>query len=629
MSVRLPLCGLLLALEALAAPLELRSNGWTVLVDPSDLAVSARLANRQAISISAGQRDLGNVADLAVDRAAARWKLPARGVAVSVAVGEDEISIRFAADRASKFSWPVYGTPDESVSYIIPKAEGLLVEPRDPRWRTDAWPRRLDTMESFSLPLWGVMGKGWTLTYLMTNPFDNTFWFRETERGLSWRLEHEFKRHWRTKEFGIDVLLGPESPIEPARQFRRRLMESNQFVSMKQKTARTPDAEKLLGAAHVYLWSLGEAAKMFNRLRALGLDRLWLGISSLSEARAHPEVVAAVKEHGYLIGPYDSYDSIHAPGAADTWETAQFDRELYEKGAIVGPDGRKVAGFKKKGYWLSSIAARPYVERRVSQTFADFPFNSFFMDCDAAGDLRDNYSPAFLATQADDMRERLSRMQWVVDRYMVPIGSEDCQWYAAPVIHFAHGMMTPFFGWGDSRLTDRSSPYFLGGYWPPTGPAIFLKKVAVPDDYRAIYFDPRVRIPLFQTVFHDSVITTHHWSRPSLKFTAVARITELLELLYNVPPLYHLNPSELDHEAAAIARHYRFFSPLHRQSALVPMSDFSWLTPDRLVQKTTFGAAVEMIANFRGEPYQYGAVRIPAWGIVARHMDSGRVETFP
>ena len=37
-------------------------------------------------------------------------------------------------------------------------------------------------------------------------------------------------------------------PIEPARLYRRLLVESGEFVSMRQKIARTPDAEKLLGA---------------------------------------------------------------------------------------------------------------------------------------------------------------------------------------------------------------------------------------------------------------------------------------------------------------------------------------------------------------------------------------------
>src|SRR6476660_541454 len=103
-------------------------------------------------------------------------------------------------------------------------------------------------------------------------------------------------------------------------------------------------------------------------------------------------------------------------------------------------------------------------------------------------------------------------MQWIVDRYKTPIGSEDGHWYAAPVIHFAHGMMSAgAFGFGDPRFHDKASPSYLGGYWPPDAPAIFLKQVELPEEYRALYFDPRWRLPLFQAVFHDSVVTTQHW----------------------------------------------------------------------------------------------------------------------
>jgi hypothetical protein len=712
---------LLLTLPASAGPLTLRSNGAAFTIDPSNLAMYVTLADGRSVPISAAQKELGEARELFSDATSGHWKLRGGAVAVSVSVKPSvknaQASVRFEADGASRFTWPFYGTPDESVSYILPKAEGLLMEPRDAIWRTVAWPRELDTLETFSLPLWGVMGKGWTITYLMTNPFDNTMSFRDTERGLSWSVAHEFNRLWRKKEFGYDIIVGPESPVEPARQFRRRLMEAGQFVSMKHKISRTPEADKLPGAAHVYLWTLGVlgrddvkdwkalartlaasndpfviairqriggsaelkqiaetgkpgawqkreilavlgqairepadrrrvfaafpgafapveqwgdgvSAKQFDRFRSKGLDRLWLGISSLDQVQGQADAVEAARNRGYLIGPYDSYDSIHAPGTKDTWETAQFDAELYEKGSIAGPDGSKPFGFQKKGHWLSSIAARPYVERRVGRTFADFPFNSFFMDCDATGDMRDNYAPAFLATKADDMRERLSRMQWVVDRYKTPIGSEDGWWFAAPVIHFAHGMMTPYFGWGDARLQNKSSPYYLGGYWPPDAPAIFFKKVAAPEDYRAIYYNPRVRIPLFQTVFHDSVVTTHHWTRPSLKFSNATRVNELLELLYNVPPLYHLNPEEWDNQAEAIARHYRFFSPLHRKSAMLPMSGFAWLTADRLVQKTWFGGEIEMIANFGAEPYLYGQIRIPGYAIAARFPESGAVEVY-
>jgi hypothetical protein len=602
-----------------AAGVDLESRAWRVTLDPSTLAVSARPAGGRDILISAGQAGLGEVADLVRDGTSLRWKLPSKALAVSAAVRDNQFTIRFTTDHAGRLTWPVYGSPDATASYIIPHGEGLLVSPR-----AAAWERRFSTMEGFSLPLWGVLGKGWTLTYLMANPFDNTFVFRDTEAGLSWQLEHEFQRNWAVKECGFDIVLGPESPIEPAREYRRRLIASGGFVSMKQKIARTPEAAKLPGAPHAYVWEMS----VIERLQAKGFDRFWLGVSSLAQMRGRPEAAHAARKAGFLLGPYDSYDSIHSPDEKDTWETAQFDRELFEKGAVIGPNGKKLAGFKKKGYWLSSLAARPYVERRVGRTFADFAFNSFFMDCDATGFLHDNYSALFPATQADDMRERLRRMQWVVDRYGVPIGSEDGKWFAAPVIHFGHGMMTPVFGFFDARFRDRTSPYFLGGWWPPAAPAVFLKPVPVPEDYRAMYFDPRSRIPLFQTVYHDSVVTTHHWSRASLKFSNVAHITELLELLYNVPPLYHLNLAELEKRADLLLRHYRFFSPLHRETALLPMTGFAWLTPDRLVQRTTFGGAIEMTANFRPEPFSEGALRVPAFAVAARHLDSGRVEVF-
>jgi len=48
-----------------------------------------------------------------------------------------------------------------------------------------------------------------------------------------------------------------QSPVEPAKLYRKYLVEQNQFVSLKQKIERTPDSGKLLGAAHVYLWGDG------------------------------------------------------------------------------------------------------------------------------------------------------------------------------------------------------------------------------------------------------------------------------------------------------------------------------------------------------------------------------------
>ena len=148
-------------------------------------------------------------------------------------------------------------------------------------------------------------------------------------------------------------------------------------------------------------------------------------------------------------------------------------------------------------------------------------------------------------------------------------------------------MLTPVIGWGDPDLTARNSKFFPGGYYPPGEPAVFFKPVPLKEKYRQLYYDPAVRLPLFETAFHDSVVATHHWSNPSLKFPEVAGTVELLELLYNVPPLYHLNRPVFAKEKADLKRHYDFFSPLHRELALQPLTDFRWLSEDKLVQTTS------------------------------------------
>jgi hypothetical protein len=332
---------------------------------------------------------------------------------------------------------------------------------------------------------------------------------------------------------------------------------------------------------------------------------------------------------GYVFGPYDSYHSIHAPGEADTWSTAQFDQMLYDTGAIIKKDGTPRHGFKKKGYLLSPLAAEPYVHKRVGGLMERVPFSSWFVDCDAFGEVFDDYSPQRLTSQAEDAAARTKRLAWIAQTYDVPVGSEGGSAYAMPAMHFAHGVMTPVIGWGDPALKEKSSPYFLGAYWPPDGPAVFTKQVPLKPSYKKFYFDPRYRLPLHQTVFHDSVIATHHWSAASLKFADQVPTVALLELLYQVPPMYHLNRAEWKKHRERIAAHYVFFSPVHREAALLPMTDFAWLSDDRQIQRTTFGGKVEMIANFGEKPFTYEGAEVAPGSIMSRRLDGGRaVQTF-
>jgi hypothetical protein len=558
------------------------------------------------------------------------------------------------------------------------------------------------------MPFWGVNSGSHTITYILTNPFNNGIAFKQDAGRLGLALTHEFTRNQPVKQFGYRIHLGDASPVGPAKIYRQHLIDAGEFVSLKRKIEQTPDVARLLGAPHIYLWGDGLIArndirdykalaaalpkqkkwwdalsdetrailkalpgaeyvdnyqkgqivedlsrvlkkeghtpaelhaafpnllqppetwgdgfsvKMLQALADAGIDRAWLGAPSWDGMKFHPEMVAKAIQLGYLIGPYDSFHSIHAQGATDTWETAQFDDpSLYESGAVVKADGSKRKGFKQKGHMLSPAAARPHVERRVSALLPQFNCNSWFIDCDAFGEVFDDFSPAHPMTQAQDAAARLSRMEWIRDQRKLVIGSEGGSAYAAPVIHFAHGIMTPVIAWGDAdMMKDKSSKYYIGGYYPPDGPAIFLKQVPLKEESRRIYADPRFRLPLYQIVFHDSVVATHQWGYGSLKFDDPDNARELLEMLYNVPPLYHVNLAEWQKRKDEIKRRFAFSSPLHREAGLLPMSNFRWLTDDRMVQETTFGDDLVLTANFRAEPFE----QFPPRSITLRRLKGG------
>jgi hypothetical protein len=604
---------------------------------------------------------LDRVANLKQADGQLSWSLVDSNVEVTFRLAGATLSAEITSSAPGSFTWPVIASPPTGAAYVLPLAEGSYVPADDPRWLGYLVERSpMNAIESFSMPFWGIALPDYSVTYLLTNQFNNEIAFADQAGRIGFSLTHHFTANRERKQYGLVIRLGGASPIEPARQYRAWLIEQGQFVSMESKIRQTPEAAKLLGAPHVYLWADGISANMIEKLAALGCEQLWLGLSSLRSGFDHPEAIRSAKERGYLIGTYDSYHGIHHPDEGDSWETTQFDLELYEKGPIRGVDGAKLPGYLGKGYLLSPIAAWPYVKERVTRLMSELPepFNSWFIDCDAYGEVCDDYSELHPATQEDDVRARLQRMAWIRDAYGLAIGSEGGAAYSAATIHFAHGMMTPVFGWGDPELQkDQTSEYYLGGWSSHDGPSILLKRVPLKPRYRTFHYDPRFRLPLYQTVFHDSLVATHHWHHSSLKFTDEVDTVELLELLYNVPPLYHLNLAELARHGKRIGAHNEFFAPLHRELGLVPMTDFAWLTADRMVQRTVFGdnaggsaagsaqrrgstaaeslpassgqaSGLEMVANFTDKPFEDARAAIPPRSILARWLGSGATAVY-
>ncbi|MBI1293147.1 hypothetical protein GC173_18225 [bacterium] len=366
-------------------------------------------------------------------------------------------------------------------------------------------------------------------------------------------------------------------------------------------------------------WGDGASLKMLERLEAAGLGRARLCLPGWETVEFRPCVAEEANRRGWLFGTYDSYHSIHDPataGSDSTWPTAQMTDDLWRTGGIQRRDGSYLTGFNRIGRKLNPLVARPYYEQRVSQILTRTPFSFYFIDCDAYGEVYDDFNPLHRATLEQDATERTRRLGWLASEKGLVVGSEGGNVYAINGVDLLEGTFGPYFGWGDADMKNKDSEFYRGRYFPPDQPEMFFKPIPIKDTFRRRHYDPTVRIPLFQAAFHDAVQTTHHWSNDRFKFPDLKRSIEQWELLWMCPPMVHLNLATVQERTADLAPHLAVWGPLHRRLGFAKMTGFAWLNEDRLVQKTTWEGGTAIVANFGSAPFSAEGIEVPPHGVI-------------
>ncbi len=377
-------------------------------------------------------------------------------------------------------------------------------------------------------------------------------------------------------------------------------------------------------------WGGGVSRQTMQRLRESGLGKLWIGLGDSWEPGLwHPEAIADGVQAGWLLAPYDSYETALPLGENPDWSTAHLGEDAYQRCAIVREAGERKAGFLGKGHYTDPACVRPLLERRVQAVQGAAGFNSWFLDAYATGMLYESYRPGATMTFAANAEGNIDASRWIGRTLPAVVGSEDGNAVTAQGIAFAHGLQTPVMGWGDPDIGHQDnrntrSPYYLGNYFPAEQPSVFFKQVPAKPLYQHVHFAAPSRLPLYQAVFHDALVTSHHWGMDNLKFSNVQPEGTLMQLLYNVAPMYHLSADTLDERLPAMQRMDAFFRPLHERLATQPLVAFRWRTPDRLVQETRFADGTVLLANFSAQSRRIDGVVLAARSIRASLADGSQ-----
>ncbi|MEC4019583.1 glycoside hydrolase [Streptomyces sp. H27-D2] len=578
-------------------------EGGTARIDTTSLRVTADTADGDTLQLSAPAATRhGRPGRVTATARGARWSYPDSGLTVTAAADHGRLRVGVRARADTTLDWPVTGT-DPAVSAVqFPRGEGLSVPVADTWWNSPE-AQLADSevaMDSgLTMPLWGHTIGDHGVSYLTPTDIGTALRFTSHDGRLRSTATHRFSGGEETSDYTVTFALTDGSPVAPAVDYRDWLSEHGELGSLRRKFKENPAAKKLLGAFHAYTWGDGRKEAGIERLRRLGVSRMWLGYDA-DDQPMDAAAVSAAKKAGYLVGPYDSFANGQDPKTSDA-PTSSWPAPVHPDFCVRGADGKPAAGFHDRGCYLSSQAfeqaepERHYLADRADAMTANGA-DSYFLDVDAAGELFRDHSAAHPMTRARDRANRLARMKRLsADRKLV-LGSESAGAWANGVLAFNHGSGTPVADglWPLERDKDA-----WGGYAPAKAPAIFFKPARLTDAVAKAMYDPAYRVPLYETALHGSVVNVERWELPYDKLPEQKTTRALLAMLYNTPLNFVLDGPSLRQRGGELAALQKYFAPLHKAAGSERMTSFRRLSADHRVQRTVFGdGTLTVTANF-------------------------------
>lgn len=388
-----------------------------------------------------------------------------------------------------------------------------------------------------------------------------------------------------------------------AKAYRDYAKEKGLLVTLREKMRRNPHLEKLLGAPDVWveeaLWK-----EDTSRYLPFALEAKLFGIKRmLIQGRSLPENIERVNSLGYITSEYDVYtdilpleegqdiDPLHGRVPADV---------------ILMANGERMPGIFTWDTKLQFMKRCPllWVETakvNIPKVLQRYPFLGRFLDVVTAEALYECYDENHPLTRSSKREASVELLRYVRSLGMV-VGSEHGIWWAVPVIDYLEGMMSgnpAHFSWPAGQLIrpkskdeEFSDPF--GNKLPKWG---LYEKWGIGHKWR---------VPLWELVFHDCVVSTWYWGDSTdFLLQSAPEVTpkkDAFNILYGTIPLLWSRTWHSNRDI--FLRSYRNTCKLHEVVGDEEMLSHKFLTPDHDVQETRFSDGTIIIVNFGEKPYK-------------------------
>jgi hypothetical protein len=437
-----------------------------------------------------------------------------------------------------------------------------------------------NVIECWSMPWWGFKKGPAAMMVIVETPDDAAYQFSHpaggpTVIGPRWRAQLGKLGYLRTARM---CFLPEGNYVDLAKRYRQYAMETGLFVSLKEKTARSPVVAKLIGSPVMRagiltnvkdgsarakrasnpneihrLTTFDERGKLLRRFKEHGLDRLTVVVTGwprLGYDRQHPDVLPPAPdaggfegmrrlaetcdELGYLFSLHDQYRDYYIDAPSYDPQFAIHEQDI--NGSPLAFPGSRFGDWKEgqipfMDHWDGGKMA--YINGRFMLGHLKKNYQGLFdhgikptgtyLDVFGYVPPDEDFNPEHPTTRTDCLRERAKCFSWSRD-HLGFVGTEaGCDW------------TVPF--------VDITSPLKAKGGIP---------------------------VPLFNLVYHDAVMTPYDSSD----------LNGLLNA--GVPQISSRDPGEPPLERV------RRMAALHKRLALVEMTKHEFLDKDHRKERTSF-----------------------------------------
>lgn len=385
------------------------------------------------------------------------------------------------------------------------------------------------------------------------------------------------------------------SYVAVAKAWRARAAAKGYIVTLKEKARHNPNVFKLMGASDI--WG-GNSISFARSAKAQGIDKL------LINGGCPPADMAEMAAMGYLPGRYDIY--------TDLWEDSE---NIDQRSAPLPEHAVKHANGEARTAWATFDRSKVSLKRCtalmldaakkvVPPDLAKYPYEARFLDVTTAEGLYECYDPEHPMTRSDKRRYSEGMCayfgDWGEGNLNLVAGGEHGKWWCAKHLHYLEGMQSgghSYYSWPAGYLKRPKNKEH-----DPRNPDKPTTRFKLYEKYGV---GPFYRIPLWDLVFHDCIVTTWYWGDATdYLIEAAPEVTprkDLFNILYVTMPIFWVREGTWTHDRSSFLRSHFHTSKLHEAVGMEEMLSHEFLSDDHCLQKTVFGDGTEIVVNFAAD----------------------------